>query len=546
MAKTKPEVNLRLFDDTALTDAEYSTTDIQSFSNLNDLKVPFDEPSDYATLEHDQWSLDGTKLIFPDDMSILQFGYWSLVQSDDNNNINIVFNIDFDTIHSTIGVTFLFYEDDYATDITVEWYDAADQLIVSRTFTNDRFNFFAAESVVEYKRIKVTFNKLNNPKHFLKLKEIGFGADVLFTENDITRLQIVEELNAISNEISINKMNLSVLIQDVDYIQDIYQVLQDQQKLIAYEYVGGIKKEMGTFYLKVRENPSDNEISFTSEDFLGVMSRETYIGGAVNDTVENVLNTIFGTYGTPLFTISDDIKDLVVAGYIPITDYRRAIQLVAFAVNAVVDCSRSDKINIYKLPTINPQPVDDSRYFKGNKQIELEKVTGASLTYESYTLGTETKDAYKVTHSAGTFTALFNEPFSNLSITGGTIDSSGVNYVTFTTVGGLVTITGMTYNVSNQIFTILKPDMLPTETENVIEFENTIIWDGIQNTQYLYDHLIGLNQRQIKIVLDNEKAGEFLSVDALYNKKIEGYVESLVIDLAGGFVGEAKINGVIV
>jgi len=546
MAKTRAEVNLRLFDASALIDAEYTAPDIQPFSDLDDLKVDFDPPYDYATLEPNQWMLDGSMKIFPDDMSTIEVGYWSLSQSDALMALNVPMSINFDNTHSTIGITFIFYPGDYATDIDISWYDASDDLIIAKNFLNDRNVFFADEAVIDYKRVEVVFNKNNKAEHYIKLSQIGFGADIIFTEDDIKQCQIVEELNTVSNEISINTMTLNVLIRDSDYISKIYKVLQDQQKLITSEYVNDVKKEMGTFYLKTRKNPNENSIQFTCEDFLGVMANETYLGGIVNDTVENILNNIFGTYGTSLFTISDDIKNLVVSGYIPITDYRRAIQLVAFSVNAVVDCSRSNKVNIYRLSTISPQDVDKSRYFRGSSQQELKKVTGASLNLQSYTVGSGTTEVYKVTHIAGTYQALFNAPFTSLSISGGSIDSSGDNYVIFTTTGGLVTITGTPYNISNQVFLIEKPNILPTETENTIKFQNSLLWDGIQNLQYIYDHLINLNERKVKLLLETEKAGNFVSVDALYGEKIEGYVESMKIDLSGGFIGETTIVGVIV
>lgn len=545
MPKTKTEINLRLFDETALIDSTYSAVDIQPFANLDDLKIPFDPPVNYATLENDQWILDGTMDLFPVNMESMKFGYWSQTQADANKMLNVVFDIDFESTHSTIGITILFYEDEYSSLINIEWYDINDDLITSKDFVNDKRVFFADQSVDDYKRIKITFKEMNKAGHYVKVSEIGFGADILFTDEDIQSCKIIEELNPISDELSINKMNSNIFIQDSEYISRIYKVLQDQQKLIVYEYVNDVKKEMGSFYLTTRNNPNENTIKFESEDIIGSLASRTYMGGAINDTFENVIDAIMIEYGTDLYDISDDLKSLNVTGYIPITDYRRAIQIVAFAVNAVVDCSRTDKIKFYKLSTNNPQTVDKNRFFIGSSQIELPRVTGVSLLLKSYSIDAAISQIYNVVHSAGTYVATFSEPFANLLIQNGTIIESSVNHVKFSTTGGNVIITGNPYNVSNQTFLIETPNLPLSINKNVVEFENTVIWDGQQNVQNLYDRLTKLTERNVRMVLESESVGNFVEISALYDKVIDGYVESVEIDLTGGFVGQFKIGGVI-
>jgi len=546
MAKTKTELDLRLFDDTIEQDAEYAVTDIQPFSDLDDLKIDFDAPTNYATLENNQWRLDGTMSLFPVDMTELKYGYWSQSQSDENRNINVGFVIDFTEPHSSIGITFIFYAGDYATDINIKWYDASDVLILDETYTNDRNICYIDEEVSNYQRIEIEFLKNNKAGHYIKIQEIGFGADILFTDEDIQTCSIVEELDSISEEISINKMDASVFIKDTEYINKIYKLLTEQQKIIAYEYVDEAKQEMGTFYLKSRSNPNENTIKFSTEDILSALSSQTYYGGMVNDTFENVISSIMSDFGTTLYEISDELKTLNVKGYLPVSDYRRAIQLLAFAVNAVVDCSRSKKIKFYKLSTTNPQSVDNSRYFLGSGQSELDRVTGVSLNIKSYTAESISEEIYNVEHTSGTYIAVFTDPFTNLSIQNGTIIESNENYAKFSTSGGTVIISGKPYKVSVQNF-LIETDNLPVNvTKNVLEFENSILWDGEQNAQNLYNKSINLNERSVRILLNTEKVGDYVEVDALYNEKIKGYINSVTVDMTGGFIGQAKINGVIV
>ena len=545
MAKTSTQINLKLYDLTAQTDAEYTAADKQTFVDIADLNNDFDAPVNYATLEPDQWRLDGTMDLFPDDMTTLQYGLWSLSRSNGSNVISVELDIDFDSVHSSIGLSFEFYPQEYATEVYVEWYDALDALITSGTYTNDKTDMFVDESVVDYKRIYVEFKKLNKSGYYLKLKKVGYGANILFDDSSIKTCTVLEELNPTSDEISINRMSTTILLKDSDYILKIYQVLEEQQQLVVTETVNEIDKDMGTFYLKSKSNPNENTINFETQDLLGLMSNSTYYGGMVNDTVENIIDDIMADFGTTLYTISTDIKDLVVVGHIPVSDHRRAIQLVAFAVNAVVDCSRSNKINLYSLPTTLPGELTNDRYFIGGSQEEEERVTDVQLDLSSYTADVTTKEAYKVTHTSGTYVALFNEPFSGLSISGGTIISSNANYAEFSTTGATVTITGYPYIKSTQTYVVSTPSLPVTTVRRRLKFANTLIWDGAQNVQSIYDKSIDLINRKVKILLENEKAGDFIEVDALYNQTINGYIEKLNIDLTGGFLGEAEIVGTL-
>lgn len=545
MPKTSAEVILKLVDQTAEDDATYSSTDIQPFVDLADLKIDFTEPIEYATLELDNWALDGTKIMMPDDMTTLAYGYWSLSQALNDLSINVPFEITFGSVHSTIGIVIEFYQNTpYPTDIDVTWYDAGDQVIVSKNFTNNGSTFFADQSVENYKRIVINFNAMSSPITYVKIKEFGFGASISFSGNDLKECQVVEELSSTSEELSINTLSLRVFIKDTDYIQSIYQVLQDQQKLIAYEYVDGAKKDMGTFYLKTRSNPSDNEIVFAAEDLIGVMDQETYLGGIINDTVQNIIDAIMSDFGTNLYSVAPEIANLTVSGYLPVSTYRQAIQRVAFAVNAVVDCSRTDIINIYRLPTANPEVINKTDYFVGHNQKELEKFTASVLSISSYEVSTDTVEVYNVTHTSGSYRAIFSEPVTNLVITGATLDNSGENFAEFTTAGGVVTITGNPYNVSNQIFRKEQTNIPLNVKKKDANFQNTVLWDGQLNVDYLFTRVIDMVEKTASIILTDQQAGSFVQIESLYDKMIEGYIESMEVDMTGGFIGETKVVGV--
>ena len=73
------------------------------------------------------------------------------------------------------------------------------------------------------------------------------------------------------------------------------------------------------------------------------------------------------------YEIQDNLKNIAISGYIPICSNRQALQQAVFAVGAVADCSRSDKIKIYVVDDDigeSNNTIEKSNYEQGSQKIE--------------------------------------------------------------------------------------------------------------------------------------------------------------------------------
>ena len=107
------------FDTTALSDAAETTTSNQTFGNLALLKDNA-EPEKYMTLENDFTVLDGSFSELPDSPSDVVF--WSSKISDASGNFasNPSMTIQFDTNHSSVGLT-LHFSESYPLKMVIKW-----------------------------------------------------------------------------------------------------------------------------------------------------------------------------------------------------------------------------------------------------------------------------------------------------------------------------------------------------------------------------------------------------------------------------------------
>ena len=158
------------FDTTALSDATETTTSNQTFGNLALLKDNA-EPEKYMTLENDFTVLDGSFSELPDSPSDVVF--WSSEISDASGNFstNPTITIDFDTNHSSIGLT-LHFSESYPLGMIVKWYNSSSQLITSETFTIDSLDYFAQKKVDDYRKVVIEFTKAQ-PYHFVENGQVS-------------------------------------------------------------------------------------------------------------------------------------------------------------------------------------------------------------------------------------------------------------------------------------------------------------------------------------------------------------------------------------
>ena len=207
------------------------------------------------------------------------------------------------------------------------------------------------------------------------------------------------------------------------------------------------------------------------------------------------------------YSIDDVFADVTVTGYIPFTTCRDALMQVAFAIQAVVDTSNVDYVNVYKLSADDEfaqEPIPLNRIMQGQNFTDDETVTGVEVAVHSYKPITETIDVYDASES-GTGQNIFvkfSEPLHDLSITNGEIVSHGTNYAVINANANCV-LTGQKYEHTTQTRRKNNPVILASEIEKIISVESATLVSqyNIDNVlEKCYNCLIKTNTTNLKIV----------------------------------------------
>lgn len=557
--RTSARIEYGLFDKTAAVEGVLTASERQQFVEIYELHDYEQKIRKWMTLEGDGCLLDGTFELLPDDISSQFMGLWSQVLSgaDGVFDVPVTLGITFRTPHTSAGITLIFSEatGDYCPDLTIEWYGQNGETLSSKNFAPSSAKFFCENQIEDYYGLKIMFLSTNRPYHFLKLTGVMYGVLLDISGERLISCSITEDVDPTGAELPVNTMTFKFHSADgVFNLLDpagAYVLFQQRQQITAYENVDGNEMLMGSFYLDEPESESKNTTSMSCIDLIGVIDDTDYMGGYWPDgiTVAELIADIMQSAGVDDYTIDGDIAARIVKGYLAICTHREALQQVAFAVGAVADCSRSKKIEVSKPKTASDSYVSVGRKIDGHTPKQLSLVTGVEVYVHTYRLSSDTTEVFNGTLSTGTATVTFSQPTENLLCSGATIIDSGVNYAILqVATAGTVTVSGKSYEDQTMLGGSVYASNLPANAKNNIAkvTECTLVWDAQATAQRLYDYYQMRYENTGKILLSNEKTGGFVTIRNQNNKSIAGNIESMEIDLTGGFIAKVVTRGAAV
>lgn len=551
---TRTEISYGLFDVTAKADSSPAIPDKQPFVNLDQLKETDLVVEKYGTGEWNQFVLDGTFKLFPDVPEDENFGLWSLSMSDSAGAFSIlpVLTIAFAENHSSMGLTFFFSVEagDYCSHLNVKWYNGSNALLLDQNYEPNSSRYFCEGQVENYRKIVITFFSTNRPYRYMKLTEIKYGVLKIFEGDSILSANILEEIDPLSAELSINTLDFKVHTSDFSILdpQGAYSLLQRKQQVDVVEYMDGVKKNMGTFYLEEPESDTDRTTTMSCIDLIGVIDQTEFKGGMYfNVLASTVINAILMSAGGIEYELDSNFAAVTLSGWIPISTHREALQQVAFAIGAIVDCTRSNKIKMYPAPTVSGGAIPYARKLPGHTLKLKPLVTGVEVIAHNYKATAESQELLNEARVPGTYEITFGSPVHSLTITGGTITVSNCNYAKITIASaGTVVLTGKTYADSTQVFGTYMPELPAGEKANVLKVEEATLVSN-SNAQAVANRVYGYYQNRYQgegpIALADEEPGQMKTMDSMNGRQVEGIIESMDIDLTGGFLGDVRITG---
>ena len=295
--------------------------------------------------------------------------------------------ISFNGKFSSVGIllTFNLLSGDYARKLNIKWY-ADDTLLSNKDFEPDSARYFCSNYVLRYNKIVLTFQSTSKPYRPVFLTRIDYGIYRDFLSDELLETDCLQEINAISESISINTLSFTVRAKN-----NIPFDLQKKQRLGLY-FDGRL---LGNFYLKSGARKNRIDYYMDTHDALGILDGNEYHGGICSAVkVDTVLQEIFAgeDFG---YTLDESYKDVTLTGYIPYTSKRNALVQVAFAIGAIVDTSYGDCVRIYPQPQEVTGIFDNSNTFDGLTLEHSDIVTGIRLTVHSYAETDEEEELYK-------------------------------------------------------------------------------------------------------------------------------------------------------
>lgn len=436
----------------------------------------------------------------------------------DAPELTVTFNQKFTSVG--ILLTFNTMTGDYAKRIRVSWY-SDNRLLSSMEFEPDDTKYFCSNYVQLYDKITITFFETSRPHRPVFLTRIDYGVYRDFMDDEVKEISCLQEINAISESISINTMSFTVRTKS-----SVPFDLQKKQRLQVY-FDG---KLLGNFYLKNGAKKSKVDYFMDSHDAIGILDGNEFAGGVyTGQTVAAVVESIFDGEDFN-YLLAEEFEQMQLYGYIPFTTKRAALQQVAFAIGAIVDTSNYDGVIIYPIQTEKTGEFPRGSTYTGVTLEHENVVTGIRLTVHNYQKSDESTELYKDTLN-NTAEVIFSEPYHSLAISGGTIVRCGDNYAVISGSGGQVTLTGKKYNHFTTM--VLKENPNIFFNKNVMEVkEATLVHAG--NAQAVLDRVYEYYQRPEKVVgdvlLGDKVLGQVVEIDTDYDGTRMGIIERIEYD----------------
>lgn len=450
--------------------------------------------------------LDSSTTPFPYDPENQNMGLWStqISKADGTFETPIVLTLTASGQYSSQGLTLTFDRQKtiFCNDLNIKWY-RNDTLLDDKDFIPNSSKYFCHNKVENYDKVIITFNKLNTPYNRLKLQALDYGYGTAFLGAQLRSVNVIQELNPISAELSINTVDF-VLDDDsgIDYS------FQSKQPLTV-SFNGQLR---ATTFVSRSQRQTKTTWKVESEDYIGQLTSLTFLGDVYTDkNAKELLESIFSQAKIPV-EIASDFDDVTLTGYIPVVDCREAVRQICFAIGAVCSTADSDKVKIYKLNDEITQVIPLTRIMQGQSFEESERVTSVNLTAYKYIPIEETIEAYKASEGGvgDNIFVMFSEPLHDLSITNGEILKntnntlkSSANYAIIKANNTNCILTGKKYDVVTTIYTKNNPIVAASDLENVEEVTGATLVNSSNAETILekfYNYAIKKNSIKLKIL----------------------------------------------
>lgn len=267
---------------------------------------------EYALLEHNLWSLDGSKTVLANTNSYYTAAY--VTDNDSTGSLTIKLPaVNNNPIPGFVIVWSAEYES-YASEFTVEVKRRTS--VVGTVTVSDNTSYVSAVDlpVSGYDSVTITVQEWSHPEQRNRIDSVMFGQRIVFTKDDIISYSHEQSGSPLGTELSKNGIEFEVDNSDGRWNplnpSGMSKYLYERQKVkVRYglETNSGVEWiPAGTFYLSEWKAPSNGiSASFAARDVVDFMLNCTYGRSYVNAvTVSDA--RVYLTAGDAVYTYKDD------------------------------------------------------------------------------------------------------------------------------------------------------------------------------------------------------------------------------------------------
>ena len=353
--------------------------------------------------------------------------------------------------------------------MTVEWY-RDNTLLDTQTYNVDSAEYFCDNPVQAYNKIRIEIPNMQKPNRFLKIFNISDGITRQFYNDELENVEIIEQITNNNQALNINEASLQILPANTTGIQF-------QRTLPFTIYRDNVR--FGKFFINTStSNTKKTLYKLKVSDYIYILEHQTYLGGLYQEeTVSSIISDIL--LGDVPYSLDATLGAYKLSGYLPIMNKREALKQVAFAINALVDTSRSDVINIVPFPTTSSKTLTDSEVVSV-ETTQKSIVTRIQLIVNQPYIptGASIEEVFNEALN-GTKTIYYSSPASVEQISGGYGIEGNCNYIVLEGTGGTVTLGVSYYEDLSTIYEKSNPYAVSTDEEKTQVYETTLACSDI-------------------------------------------------------------------
>lgn len=330
----------------------------------------------YATFEKDYFKLDGSLKIPPTSQEVIdnniEIGYWSYDIANEvgvfEDSLKLEFS--FAEKHNSIGLTIYFdtSNDEYATEFDVFIYSDSTVVHEFNIRNNTKSRYTLIENLKDYNRIEVIIKEWSKPFRRCKITEIDFGVVYEYTDDELIKLNILQELDPISEKLPSDEVKFTIDSSDKLFnplnSEGIYEFLRKGQNVFVemrLELFHGYFEviPVGKYYLsKWRSDEGTLTSTFTARDIFDVLGDRDVAENKVKQdiTLYNLAEKVMLDNGIKDYKITENLRQIKTNGIYQKMSYRNLLRLIVEAGKCIAFTDNYGILHVKEMVTVTNVP----------------------------------------------------------------------------------------------------------------------------------------------------------------------------------------------